>query len=415
MPLVQQTLIKYYAKLIRRDNGYPMKDKIMYIAAHQKNINDETSGIQKKIKSQIKVFERWGYNVEPIHANTTSNLLYKVLVTFFAFYFVYKKTKNEINEQIKLTYIRYENPDLFLLKFLKNISKRSESKIVLEIPTYPYDKERISRIMGNGHLSLKNIIINIYFYINDAIIRRLLKKYVDYIYTFSDDKQIFGIDAINSSNGIDVEMLPISSSHFDGKILNIIGVATLNREHGYDRVINGIYHYKKYKGPIGIMFHVVGDGQQRKELEKLSSDLKIENCIHFYGAKSRRDLDVLFDKADIGVSSLGRHRQNIFKMTDLKSREYCGRGLPFISSIIDKDFSKQPFQFCIKPDESYINFKELIEHYENYIKNNKNFKMSIRKFAEENITWEKKMEAINHILMEQSERDVYHTGRTNTD
>ena len=74
---------------------------------------------------------------------------------------------------------------------MKNMNIRT----VIEIPTYPYEAE--------GRTSLRGRVIQVL----DKIFRKKLKKYVDRIVTYSDDKMIFGIKTINTINGIFINII----------------------------------------------------------------------------------------------------------------------------------------------------------------------------------------------------------------
>lgn len=90
-----------------------------------------------------------------------------------------------LKNSIEFVYIRsFYNTNPFLLKMLK-VLKMSGVKVVMEIPTYPYDIETEST-------SLSNRII---FRIN-RVYRDKLKKYLSRIVTFSGYKEIHGVKTI---------------------------------------------------------------------------------------------------------------------------------------------------------------------------------------------------------------------------
>ncbi|MEI3231140.1 MAG: hypothetical protein V8S24_07840 [Gordonibacter pamelaeae] len=73
-------------------------------------------------------------------------------------------------------------------------------------------------------------------------------------------------------------------------------------------------------------------------MEKLVSELKLEDFIVFAGAATGSKLDAFFDDADVAVGSLGLHNRGFLGLT-MKSREYCARGIPFIYSFPEKGFN----------------------------------------------------------------------------
>jgi hypothetical protein len=89
----------------------------------------------------------------------------------------------------------------------------------------------------------------------------------------------------------------------------------------------------------------------------------MEKYVHFRGNCSGEELDVLFEKSDFGIASLGRHRSGITKIKTLKNREYAARGIPFIYSETDDDFEKMPYIIKAPADETHINIQGIIDFY----------------------------------------------------
>lgn len=301
----------------------------------------------------------------------------------------YKSLYNYIkNENIKFIYIRYvHNANPFLILFLKSL-QILQVKIVMEIPTYPYDKE---------YKGLSLDYQRILFF--DKCFRKRMAKYVDNIVTFSDYKKIWGRPTIQISNGIDFSQIKLKQ-HINNNtnIINLIGVATIHPWHGYDRLINGLINYYKQKeSSILVYFHIVGEGVPEiiNNYKELTTQNKLENYIIFHGPKFGLDLDNLFDLADLGIGSLARHRSDITKIKTLKNREYAARGVPFIYSEIDEDFENKPYIYKVPADESAVNINEIIHFY----KNNHLDPKTIRSSIESTLSWKKQMQlVVDHLF-----------------
>lgn len=82
-----------------------------------------------------------------------------------------------------------------------------------------------------------------------------------------------------------------------------------------------------------------------------------------YGSLYGPDLDLLFDRSDIGIGSLGRHRSNITYIKTLKNREYAARGIPFVYSEIDDDFEKMPYIMKVPANESPVDINKIIHFF----------------------------------------------------
>lgn len=257
-----------------------------------------------------------------------------------------------IEQKIEFVYMRSEhNASPFLIRFVKQLSSLGV-KTVMEIPTYPYDQEYIT--FGSKC-----------FLFIDRLFRKRLAKKLHAIVTFSNQKKIFGQRTIQISNGIDFASLKLKCDRNRANELHLIGVAEIHYWHGFDRLVAGLAHYYN-RGPVDcrVYFHIVGDfsGEREKnEILPLIEEYHLEKYVISYGSLYGFELDKLFDRSDIGIGSLGRHRSNITYIKTLKNREYAARGVPFIYSEIDDDFENMPYILKVPADESPININRLIE------------------------------------------------------
>ena len=89
----------------------------------------------------------------------------------------------------------------------------------------------------------------------------------------------------------------------------------------------------------------------------------LNEYVAFHGTRTGDELDLLFEKADMGVASLGRHRSNITSMKSLKNREYAARGIPFVYSETDDDFEKMPYILKAPADDSPLDIGEVVAFY----------------------------------------------------
>jgi hypothetical protein len=232
--------------------------------------------------------------------------------------------------------------------------KRRGVKVVMEYPTYPYDKET-----QKEYYMYKPI-----FFIN-RIFRRFLKGRLERIVTFTNLQFIDGVKTINISNAIDFSSVDLTKRVFgEDDTFNLLGVAEVHFWHGYDRVIAGLANYYKDNklGPE-IHFHIVGAGAEADlaHLKEITAKCGMGDYVHFHGNRRSDELDEFFDIADFGVASLARHRTGITYIKTLKNREYAARGIPFIYSEIDEDFEHMPYILKAPADESAIDIYRIIE------------------------------------------------------
>lgn len=359
--------------------------KLLFIIFSEINLD---KGISKKILAQKKALQHAGINVELCHYKKVNNYRYwaindrpiakigKGVVAYLKHFFYFNPILNYVrNNDIDNIYIRYvHNANPLYLRFLR-ILKKMVNRIFLEIPTYPYDGE----------------YTNIPWYIKpqvsiERLFRPILHKYIDRIVTFSDDKEIFGIQSINISNAVDATSLPLYKKETTDNNIVFTGVANLMFWHGYDRLIKSLKTYYKTNPSINIYFNIIGTGPEEKKLKELVNHLNLEEYVIFHGSQSGEALNRLFNKSNICIGCLGCHRKNIREVKSLKNVEYATRGIPFIYSENNNDFDFQPYVYKISSDECEIPIQEIIHWY-----NELNITPQEIRDSVSNLTWDFQM------------------------
>mgnify|MGYP005990811281 CR=1 FL=1 len=348
---------------------------------------DENTGIGKKILSQKEALSKlFGYtnliqvkelNGKLVRISEDTNYCYDLLpnnpIGKFLSYFKYDKIlKKAIENKVDIFYIRFThfaNP--FFISFLKKL-KTHGIAVYLEIPTYPYDKEYDS-VKLTSKLKLKM----------DQLFRNKIGKYVDKIITYSDDSKIFGASCLNISNAVNNINLPVYNNKLE-KVLNLIGVANLGPWHGYDRLINSLRLYDpSVNNNVRVIFHIVGDGEELEKYKSMVKTLNLEKAIRFYGVLNGDNLNQVFEKAHIGVDSLGRHRSGNNYNNSLKSKEYIARGLPIIKSHIDNTIP-EPLCWNVTPDDLDFDISDIV----NWYVSSEFDSLEISSFGKKEFTWQ---------------------------
>lgn len=373
-----------------------MMKKMLFLVFHGFEANN---GISKKIMYQVDALRSCGIETHLCYMDETNskkrlvdtnviadygNGVMSKILKRIEFFSIVKYAKSN---SIEFVYIRSNhNANPFTIHMVK-MMKKYGMKIVMEIPTYPYDKEYEAQGMS------KQIF-------QDKIFRNLLAKHLDAIVTFSDYEQIFGKRTIRISNGIDFNNIKVKTIINDtSKELNLIGVAEIHEWHGFDRIVKGLADYYSKPRNYSVIFHVVGyffSEEGKNEFKKLISDYQMEQYVILHGKKNGAELDELFNQCDFGVGSLGRHRVGIDKIKTLKNREYAARGIPFIYSETDEDFDQKPYILKAPADETPINIYNIVHFY-------LNFSMSPHEIRESitNLSWESQMRTVINGIIQQ--------------
>lgn len=353
---------------------------------------DPNNGISKKISYQIDAISACGLNTHLCYMDEGKSKCRMVDGQVIADYGnglkskVLKRTEFSsivnyaIGKHIEFVYIRSNhNANPFTIRMVKRM-KSAGMKVVMEIPTYPYDSEYYAQRMG------KQIF-------QDRIFRNSLAKHLDAIVTFSDYMQIFGQRTIRISNGIDFSHVKMKTSVNDTtEELNLIGVAEIHRWHGFDRLVKGLVNYYKQHQDYIVRFHVVGyfySAEGEEEFKHLITSHGMEKYVIIHGKKHGTELDDIFEKCDFGVGSLGRHRVGIQKIKTLKNREYAARGIPFVYSETDSDFDERPYVLKAPADESAIDISKIIDFYKRLALSANDIRASIS-----DLSWKNQMQHV---------------------
>lgn len=338
--------------------------KILFLIFHG---FDPNNGISKKISYQLEAFKANGHEAHLCYMDENGSKRRIADDAVIADYGNGKKGKilkrtefgsivdYAITQHIDFVYIRSNhNANPFTINMVRRM-KKAGMKVVMEIPTYPYDQEYFNKSMRRQ-------------LIQDKLFRNMFAKQLDAIVTFSEEDYIFGQQTIRISNGIDFDSVRMKKgSHHPSDELHLIGVAEIHRWHGFDRVIQGLAEYYSKPRDLKVYFHVVGYFFSPVEEDEITGIIKkhhLEPYIILYGKKHGKELDEIFDQCDFGIGSLGRHRVGIDHIKTLKNREYAARGIPFIYSETDTDFDNKPYVLKMPADEKAINIEDIISFYQ---------------------------------------------------
>lgn len=336
-------------------------------------------GVSKKIDMQLKELERFFDCIEIEMTVKKRGLGERILglLPFISMHWDYDTVFQNM-ENPRFIYLRRTVADRAYIHFLQKIKKTyPECKIVVEIPTYPYDKDEFAKWNAWP------------FFIKDAFFRRKYKEVVDRFVTYSEDKVVFGVSAIPAMNGIDVSSVnPIILNKKENKI-DLIAVAYMQKHHGYERMIKGLKDYYLKNPQREVFFHLVGEGPEKKKYRKMVSKWKLGKYVLFYGNKTGEELEKVYQNKDIAVVSLGMYKLNIDCVSVLKSREYLAKGIPMITGCdVDVFMGREfPYNMQAQNNNSNIDVDNIIKFYDEMFqqKDGKTIVSQIRKFAYENV------------------------------
>jgi glycosyltransferase involved in cell wall biosynthesis len=373
-------------------------NKMLFLIFHDL----DNSGISRKILLQASSFINHGIEVDLSYIKKNEKNEYfariinkKILETYKDCLFIKGKYKWRYKFRKILQYIEQNNIDIiyirythfanpFFIYFLLKI-KKMKKKVILEIPTYPYDYEYLY-----SNLAKKLLLIV------EKVSRRQFKYYVDLVVCPNAKNKIFGIPTVEIENPINISEIKIRHPiKKEDNIINLIAVSSMNYWDGYDRVIKGMHSYYSRNNNYIVYLHLVGpDNEESRKYKLLAKRLKVGKYVFFHPYIIGEELDRLFDISDLGIGCLASFRKKIISIKPLKHREYCARGIPFIYAGVDSIFEGKDFVLKAPLDESAIRIEDIVS----FIKSlNINY-IDIRKFAERNLTWDQNVKNILNSL-----------------
>ena len=366
------------------------KKKLFYVVRYQL---DQPFNLKAKFDGQIRAFENLGFDVYYLAFDAEHFYLvngdrkqvigkthfgipgYFHTLCYQDLYTLARKTLRKV--PVDCVYWR-SAPDLpASLRLAKEINRRN-ARFIYEYPTYPSNTEKSMGVLrwayGKGA----------------AVIRRKIEQLADGFVLIGEDAggTYNGKPAINISNGINLDVIPARNRKTDPDTLHILALASMSYWHGYDRLIRSL---AEYSGRWDVRIHMVGgnDGGSLPEWKALVQELKLEDKVIFHGQKSGAELDEMFNLCDIGVNSLGMYRKGFSVTSELKSREYAARGLPFVCSVEDPalQYAQEPMWLRVTNDESIPNMEEIVS----FALRMRGDEMAVEKlriYAKEHLTWE---------------------------
>jgi hypothetical protein len=299
--------------------------------------------------------------------------------------------------------VDFEKYDFFLIRhmpthpvflyLLKNAKKQNPAlKIILEIPTWPYDAE-----MQSGFARVQNWI--------DRLFRQKLHKWVDRALHYGMDKKIWGMPTIPVQNGIAVNQIPqMKHSVRPPERLNLLFVGNIQPWHALDRVLEGMRIWVEAQKPdaVQVRLDVVGlNSQQQKLWMENVQQLGLAQFVNLHAPAQGPVLQVILKNADLGIGTLGMHRKGLTIDASLKHRLYCAYGLPFLCSATDTDFPNDlPFVLRVPETDTPINMGELLQFIQQLEANNPYYRQEMRQYAENNLDWSQKVKPLLQFLEE---------------
>lgn len=352
-----------------------MVKNILYITYvdYEKN---EFPGVQTKIDGQSFAMKLAGYEVNRVNQYgnkaqyTDKNGCSKFVNGINKRFAILNAVKILLkNESYIAAYIRFQFFSEDVRQLVKLLHK-SGTKVIMEIPTFPYEGE-LHQQGKKGEIKL----------LCDKLFRYKCAKYIDRFINIGKDREIYKTECINIKNGFDFSSHPIRNiAQPQYNTVNMIAVASMLPWHGYDRILIGMgRYYEKYKDDndtINFILHLVGEGKENNKYQELIKKYQLESHVVLHGMKSGKALMEVVNLCSLAIGSLAAYRAGIEFLSTLKSREYCAWGLPSVNATKTDILSENnPYVLYVPEDETPINMESVLNFYHDiYFKSGKSAK-----------------------------------------
>lgn len=331
-------------------------NRMLYVSFE--NSENRASGVNKKITGQMDAFKKKGNSMDLVAVYAKGIAFYKngaepviqksnsipriTLCSWVA------KHASEYD----IVYIRFQFFCPFVLNMVKTLH-RNHVTTIMEIPTYPY----VNELHEQGIKGVPKRLI-------DSTFGSHCAKYIDTFASPLYGGEILGKKSIEIYNGIDTDKVTPRKPKKDD-VIDLLAVAMMAPWHGYDRLIEGIHNYYENGGKREIVLHLVGEGAATPDYQKQIEKYSLYEHVIQYGRKFGKELDSMYDIADIGVGSLSSFLKQIYKTNTLKVLEYMAKGLPVVCEEGEVGIPhNSKYRLSIPADESPVDMEAIVNFYD---------------------------------------------------
>ena len=114
---------------------------------------------------------------------------------------------------------------------------------------------------------------------------------------------------------------------------------------------------------------MVGEGEELELYKSLVKKHHLEEYVRFYGKRIGKDLDAVYNKADIAMGTFAFYKAGITISSALKVKEYMAKGFPVVSGCYEDSFGKEDIDFYLgfANDDSTVDMAKVVRFYENLL------------------------------------------------
>ncbi len=294
-------------------------------------------------------------------------------------------------------YLRYSDAGYGFFKLLNQFEKR----IILYLPSHPRERfveRKYSQFGSWGSFLFRWLEYFCCYYIQEKIFYWFFARKLRLLATFTPEfarimrKKCWGkLSCIYNGDGTNSDEVKLRVPTYNGEKIRLLfmkGSVSNQYWSGLSRLINSINNGFQDKFELYITGVTHGEKYYQQPF------------VHLTGKLSSGDLNKLCNEVDLGVSNLANYLIHFNETTNMKSREYYARGLPFIQSNTMPDvtgLTEDKFFLCLPNNSSLIDMK-MVYDFAIKMRAEKNHTTEMRIFAKKYLDWKVKMKELKEIL-----------------
>ena len=284
-------------------------------------------------------------------------------------------------------FVRYGSPTLSMFKLLKFFGKKTLLYIPSNIISEPFQEAKHDKFNSLASWALKWIDYFIFSYLFNYFLYLFvlpkLKSAVAFTPEFANmikKKSLNRATVIYNRDGVDTKAVtPRTYTPSDGayKLIFLKGSAVQQPWAGLERLVKSIAARPDLKFELYITGRVLNEEDFNYPFVKLTGRLPDE------------DLEDLINTMDIGVSNLANYMIGFNETTNMKSRDYYARALPFIQSntMPDVNGTKAEKYYLLVENNSSLIDMDKVANFIKDMKSDANHIKEMSSFAQEKLNW----------------------------
>lgn len=349
------------------------------------------SGVIKKVKDQIKAWQRSGCKVKlyTVCSNNKISNIHQDIPIEIELFFMHTLKKVSVFRVFKerifdlygfVNKILDWKPDLIYFRY------------TLFYPAWEFLFKKIPTIIeiNTDDIFEYHLFNPIKSWYNRFTRSRLLKYVKGFVFVSGELARrshfsVFNKPFLILGNGIDISRFPELPAP-NNEVVQLVFLGTQDMPwHGLDKILQLARSFPEYK------FVIIG-----------TPSLKIDNIpsnCEIYGFLQHSGYETILSNSDVAIGTMALHRNKMEEASPIKVREYLAFGLPTIIAYHDTDFYNGS-PYILQLENAEDNIVKNLDLIKNFIQKMKGLRVPRREIIHLDINYKeaKRLEFFNHLL-----------------